>query len=44
MGYALAGIATGTNLGVQSTIIYLIIYLVMNLGAFACIFMMKREM
>ena len=43
MGYALAGIATGTNLGVQSTIIYLIIYLVMNLGAFACIFMMKRE-
>ena len=43
MGYALAGIATGTNAGIQSTIIYLTIYLVMNLGAFACIFMMKRE-
>ena len=43
MGYALAGIATGTNEGVQSTIIYLTIYLVMNLGAFSCIFMMKRE-
>tara|TARA_Y100000590_G_scaffold103822_1_gene118045 strand:+ start:10527 stop:11939 length:1413 start_codon:yes stop_codon:yes gene_type:complete len=43
MGYALAGIATGTILGFQSTIIYLTIYLIMNLGAFGCIFMMKRE-
>ena len=43
MGYALAGIATGTNEGIQSTIIYLTIYLVMNLGAFGCIFMLKRE-
>ena len=43
MGYALAGIATVTNEGIQSTIIYLTIYLVMNLGAFGCIFMMKRE-
>ena len=43
MGYALAGIATGLNEGIQSTIIYLTIYLVMNLGVFGCIFMMKRE-
>jgi len=43
MGYAFAGIATGTNSGIQSSIIYLVIYLVMNLGAFACIFMMKRK-
>ena len=43
MGYALAGIATGTNEGIQSTIIYLTIYLVMNLGMFGCIFMMKRD-
>jgi len=43
MGYALAGIATGLNSGVQSTIMYLTIYLLMNLGAFSCIFMMKRE-
>ena len=43
MGYALAGISTGTNEGIQSTLIYLTIYLIMNLGAFACIFMMKRE-
>jgi NADH-quinone oxidoreductase subunit N len=43
MGYALAGLSTGTNEGVQSTIIYLTIYLVMNLGAFGCLFMLKRE-
>jgi len=43
MGYVLAGLATGTNSGIQSAIIYLTIYLVMNLGAFGCIFMMKRE-
>ena len=43
MGYVLAGLATGTNQGIQSTIVYLTIYLVMNLGAFGCIFMMKRE-
>ena len=43
MGYALAGISTGSLDGVKSSIIYLTIYLVMNLGTFACIFMMKRE-
>ena len=43
MGYALAGLAPGTNAGIHSTITYLTIYLVMNLGAFGCIFMMKRE-
>jgi NADH-quinone oxidoreductase subunit N len=43
MGYALAGIAAGTNSGIQSTIVYLTIYLAMNLGAFGCLFMMKRE-
>jgi NADH-quinone oxidoreductase subunit N len=43
MGYALAGIAVGTNAGVQSTIVYLTIYLIMNLAAFNCILMMKRE-
>jgi NADH-quinone oxidoreductase subunit N len=43
MGYALAGLSTGTNAGVQSTIIYLTIYLVMNLGAFGCILALKRE-
>ena len=43
MGYILAGISTGSNIGVQNSIIYLTIYLVMNLAAFSCIFMMKRE-
>ena len=43
IGYALAGIATGSNEGVQSTIIYLTIYLIMNLAAFGSILMMKRE-
>tara|TARA_B100000700_G_C14989080_1_gene830327 strand:- start:190 stop:1602 length:1413 start_codon:yes stop_codon:yes gene_type:complete len=43
MGYALAGLAVGTNQGIQSTIIYLTIYLVMNLGIFGCIFMLKRD-
>ena len=43
MGYALAGIATGTISGINSTIIYLIIYLIMNLGVFACIFSMKKK-
>jgi len=43
MGYALAGLAAGTDNGIQSTIIYLTIYLVMNLGIFGCIFMMRRE-
>jgi len=43
MGYILAGLSTGTNAGIQSTLIYLVIYLLMTLGAFGCIFMLKRE-
>ena len=43
MGYALAGLATGSNEGIQSTVMYLSIYLLMNLGIFSCIFMMKRK-
>tara|TARA_B110000438_G_scaffold300767_1_gene353930 strand:+ start:1913 stop:3325 length:1413 start_codon:yes stop_codon:yes gene_type:complete len=43
IGYALAGISTGNNLGIQSTIIYLTIYLIMNIGAFGFILTMKRE-
>ena len=43
MGYALAGLATGSNGGIQSTVIYISIYLIMNLGIFSCIFMMKRQ-
>ena len=43
MGYALAGLAVGTNSGIQSSIIYISIYLIMNLGIFCCLFMMKRK-
>ena len=43
MGYALAGLTTGTNQGIQSSIIYLIIYLIMNLAFFCCLFMLKRK-
>ena len=43
MGYALAGLCVGTNQGIQSSIIYISIYLVMNLGFFCCLFMLKRN-
>ena len=43
IGYALAGLLVGTNEGIQSSIIYISIYLVMNLGFFCCIFMLKRN-
>ncbi len=43
MGYALAGLATVTNQGIQSSITYISIYLVMNLAFFSCLFMLKRN-
>jgi len=43
MGYALAGLCAGTNEGVQSSVLYITIYLVMNFGFFSCLFMLKRN-
>ena len=43
MGYALAGLSTETNQGIQSSIIYISIYLVMNLAFFSCLFMLRRN-
>ena len=43
IGYILAGISVGTNEGLQSSIVYISIYLVMNLGLFSCLLMMKRD-
>tara|TARA_Y100000591_G_scaffold327773_1_gene352910 strand:+ start:843 stop:2261 length:1419 start_codon:yes stop_codon:yes gene_type:complete len=43
VGYALAGLATGSNDGIQSSIIYITIYILMNLGLFSCLLMMKRN-
>ncbi|MAV57062.1 MAG: NADH-quinone oxidoreductase subunit NuoN [Pelagibacteraceae bacterium TMED247] len=42
MGYALAGIAAGSENGFKSTLVYISIYLVMNVGAFGCILLLKR--
>ncbi len=42
VGYALIGLAVGTEEGVRSVLIYMSIYLFMNLGAFACILCMRR--
>ena len=43
MGYALAGVSTGTNQGIQSSISYISIYLFMNLAFFSCLFMLRRD-
>jgi len=43
MGYALAGLSVGTNEGIQSSITYMSIYLVMNLAFFSCLFMLRRN-
>ncbi len=42
MGYALMGLAAGTAAGVQSVLIYLVIYIVTTAGAFGCIIAMQR--
>ena len=43
IGYILAGLATGSNEGIQSSIVYMSIYVVMNLGLFSCLLMLKRN-
>ncbi len=43
VGYALMGLAAGSQDGVRGVLIYLAIYLVMNIGAFACILSMRRH-
>ena len=43
MGYALAGLSVGSNEGIQSSIVYISIYLVMNLAFFSCLLMLKRN-
>lgn len=42
-GYMLLGIISGTQEGLTSTINYLMIYLFMNIGAFAIVIMLRRE-
>lgn len=43
MGYALMGLAAGTALGVQAMLVYMAIYVTMNIGTFAFILSLERE-
>ena len=43
MGYALMGLTAGTELGVQAMLIYMAIYVTMNVGTFAFILSMERD-
>jgi NADH-quinone oxidoreductase subunit N len=43
MGYALIGLAAGTEEGVRGVIVYMTIYLAMTLGTFACILAMRYK-
>lgn len=43
VGYALVGLASGTEFGVTSLLVYLAIYMFMTLGAFAIILAMRQN-
>ena len=43
MGYALMGLAAGTAAGVEAMLIYMAIYVVMNIGTFAFILSMEKD-
>jgi NADH-quinone oxidoreductase subunit N len=42
IGYALIGLAAGSPEGARGVMIYLVIYVAMTLGAFACVLAMRR--
>jgi NADH-quinone oxidoreductase subunit N len=43
MGYALMGLAAGTAFGVQAMLVYMAIYVTMNVGVFAFILLMEKD-
>ena len=43
VGYALIGVAAGTEEGLRGVFVYLAIYMVMTIGTFGCILAMKRD-
>jgi NADH-quinone oxidoreductase subunit N len=43
MGYALIGLAAGTPDGVRGVLVYMIVYVFMSAGSFACIIAMRRR-
>jgi NADH-quinone oxidoreductase subunit N len=43
MGYALIGLAAGTPEGIRGVLVYLVVYVFMSAGTFACIIAMRRK-
>jgi NADH-quinone oxidoreductase subunit N len=43
IGYALAGVATGSVSGYESAIVYISIYVIMNIGVFSCLYLLKKD-
>jgi NADH-quinone oxidoreductase subunit N len=43
MGYALIGLAAGTEAGIRGVLVYLLTYVAMSAGSFACIIAMRRR-
>ncbi len=43
IGYALAGVATGAISGYESATVYISIYVIMNIGAFSCLYLLKKD-
>ena len=43
IGYALAGVATGVISGYESAVVYISIYVIMNIGAFSCLYLLKKD-
>jgi len=43
IGFALVGLAAGTQDGVQSVLFYMAIYVIMTVGTFGCILLMRRN-
>jgi len=43
MGYALVGLASGSQEGVRGVVIYMTVYMITTLGAFGCVLAMRRR-
>jgi NADH-quinone oxidoreductase subunit N len=43
MGFALVGLSSGTEVGVEGVIVYVAIYMVMTLGFFACLLAIRTK-
>jgi NADH-quinone oxidoreductase subunit N len=42
VGYALIGLATASEIGIRGILVYMAIYLAMNVGTFCCVLSMRR--